>query len=88
MNEIIANAITNSVQYDRIEHVTIEAEDIYSAMEGCLADDFVELEPGVWDVWGNDEDAGEWRLCVTVIPFQNYPPPQPSQADTRHWRMI
>jgi hypothetical protein len=65
MKEIIATAIERSISHDEIVHVDVEADDIYTAIEGVVVDDMIQLEHGEWDVWGSDEDAGgDWRLHI------------------------
>ena len=68
MNQTIADAIERSIDTDSIIHVTVEAEDIHSALEGALPDDFIQLDHGEWDVWGSDPE--EWRLTVTIAPVE------------------
>lgn len=70
MNEKIANAIVRSASRDEIVHVDIdkdECNDIIALFEGVPVDDFIQLEHGEWDVWGTDDDAGEWRLHIYFV---------------------
>lgn len=66
MNEIIANAIQESITHDTISHVSVAAPDIYVAMEGTSYEDAVEAEDGIYDVWGTDDSGNDWRLYITI----------------------
>ena len=60
----IKEAIQASIATDSIIHVTVNAADIYEAMEGVGYDDAIEVD-GAYDVWG-EANGQEWRLNVTV----------------------
>lgn len=62
----IAEAIQESISTDSIVHITVEASDIYEAMEGVDYDDAIDLGDGHYDVWGADDDDRTWRLNVAV----------------------
>jgi len=66
MNADVNNAIADSVRQNRIvtvECATLELRDFVKS----LSVDSVFLDDSSLDVWGIDDDGGEWRLRVTVL---------------------
>jgi hypothetical protein len=66
MNADINNAIADSVRQNRIVTVECATPELRDFVK-LLSVDSVFLDDSSLDVWGIDDDGGEWRLRVTVL---------------------
>jgi hypothetical protein len=66
MNADVNNAIADSVRQNRVVTVECATPELRDFVKS-LSVDSVFLDDSSLDVWGIDDDGGEWRLRVTVL---------------------
>jgi len=62
----IENAIMDSVRQNRIVTVECATPELRDFVKSLSVDSVI-LDDSSLDVWGVDDDGGEWRLRVTLM---------------------